>query len=130
MRLTPSKSAVAGVALAFMATSFVSVSAATSAEALGSDAWLCGQDNVFLGGSSNSGTSKGAYTKEGTGSDCGQVIVAYDYYVYAGSKLYWTGNTYGSSYVFQKGTNIVVGGGHRVTSCGIIPPYTCGPEYT
>lgn len=103
-------------------TQFVGV--APSASALGYDAWLCGRDNQWAGQS----TSGGASTKETSASDCGSVKVRAFYKLYSGSQTYYTGWAASSSYVFVNPGNIMLGGNHAVTSCGVI--YECGPFTT
>lgn len=123
-RVQASAAAVALVGLSVVALP------TTSAQATGTGAWLCAADAPWMGGSSNSGTSKGAYTQEDSSAPCNNVAVAYAYYTYSGSPLYWTSYTYGGTYVFQKGSNIVSFGGHKVTWCvTIVQQYTCGPKY-
>lgn len=130
MRSRRIRAGAVATACATGALSLLGISMAQPAQALGNGVWLCKADTPFYGGSSNSGTSKGAFTQQNSSYACGYVVVAYDYYLYAGSKLYWTNNTYATVYVFQAGTNIVNGGGHKVTICSTSSPYTCGPKYT
>ena len=107
------KTALVGAACSTMLVASIAAAAAP-ASALGIKAFTCDvtTGEQLIGQSSNTTGSKGAWTREETGSDCGSVGAAYSYRLYAGSPLYWSSYTYNSSYAIKAGSNIVVNGGH------------------